>query len=153
MLQPRAQHRSIVVEDRFQIRPQISVLGGIVLKGEKHGMIGHQEIERSVIIELEDQAVVDREPVARFGEGRQGDGVVVDVALPLQVMGGRNRQRGRFDADVVSFAGTQQQLVRQQGQGFSEWLRRDMLYLQAAHRDRSRARGRVEVRSTFCALS
>ena len=66
---------------------------------------------------LEQETADNREPVAGFGKARPGHSIVVHVALPLQMVGRGKGQVGRFDADVVPFAGTQQQFMGQQSDG------------------------------------
>jgi hypothetical protein len=78
---------------------------------------------------LEQDTAADGKSVAWLGKTRHGHSIVVYVPLPLQSVCGSNNDFCRFDTSVVSFAGAQEQSVRQQGYGVPELVSGNVLYL------------------------
>ena len=78
---------------------------GIVDEGIMDSVGLDAEIERIGIVVVEDELAVDHELVGALGEIDQGDAVAVNVAHPVDGVGGADGEDGAFDVEIVALRG------------------------------------------------
>ena len=87
---------------------QFSLLFAGVGERMNDGIVVNQEIERVIVIVLNDHIAGNQQTLGHFAEAHHRNRVVEHIALPLHDMSGKNVESRGFNPDIVALPWVQE---------------------------------------------
>ena len=136
LVQPVTDSVLITGIDRLQKGEQIHSVHRHIVEGIVNGVVFKEKIERVFHVVLDDHFTGNGEELGRLLEIDHRRRIILRIPMPLHhVVGGRDRQQGRFDMYLRALSGPQQEAMRQQPDSTRKLVFRQVCNLQSAHVD------------------